>query len=143
MISIDTNLLLYSLNRDCPEHASARRFIEICARRSDVAIAELVLVELYVLLRNRAVLRGPLDATRAVSLCQSFRHHPRWALIDTAPVMERVWDATAAPGVGRRHIFDCRLALTLLHHGVKEFATRNVKHFEKFPFDRVFDPLAE
>ena len=28
MISFDTNLLLYSLNQDCPEHIAARDFFE-------------------------------------------------------------------------------------------------------------------
>ena len=99
MISLDTNLLLYSINRDCPEHADARRFVEARTQRSDVAIAELVLIELYVLLRNPAVVRKPLGAAEAASVCQSFRRHPRWPLIDTAPVMGRVWAADARPDV--------------------------------------------
>lgn len=143
MISIDTNLLLYSLNRDCPEHAEARRFVEACTHRSDVAIAELVLIELYVLLRNPVVVRNPLDAPQAAAVCQTFRRHPRWALIDAAPVMDRVWGVAARPGVARRRVFDSRLAYTLLHHGVSELATRNVKDFEGFAFDRVFDPLVD
>ena len=141
MISIDTNLLLYSVNRSCPEHPEARRFIEACTRRSDVAIAELVLVELYALLRNPAVVRSPLGAPEAAAVCQTLRRHPRWALIDAAPVMDRVWGVAARPGVARRRVFDARLAYTLLDHGVSELATRNVKDFEGFSFDRVFDPL--
>jgi toxin-antitoxin system PIN domain toxin len=141
VISIDTNLLLYGLNRDCPEHQGARAFVEDCAGRRDVAIAELVLVELYVLLRNPAVVRKPLEADRAASVCQVFRRHPHWALIDTAAVMDRVWAAAARPTVARRHIFDARLAHTLLDNGVKEFATRNTRDFEGFAFKRVFDPL--
>ena len=142
MISIDTNILLYSLNRDCPEHGAARAFVEACAARADVAIAELVLLELYVLLRNPAVVRQPLAAGDAASLCQVYRRHPRWALVDSADVMERVWAAAARPGVARRHVFDARLAHTLLDHGVKELATRNARDFEGFGFERVFDPLA-
>jgi toxin-antitoxin system PIN domain toxin len=141
VISIDTNLLLYSLNRDCPEHGGARAFVEACAGRADVAIAELVLVELYVLLRNPAVVRRPLEAGEAAALCQAFRRHPRWALVDTAAVMDRVWAAAACSGVARRHVFDARLAHTLLDSGVKEFATRNTRDFEGFGFERVFDPL--
>jgi len=141
LISIDTNLLLYGLNRSCPEHAEARRFIEACTRRSDVAIAELVLVELYVLLRNPAVVPNPLDAPQAAAVCQTFRRHPRWGLIDATPVMDRVWGVAARPEVARRRVFDARLAYTLLDHGVSELATRNVKDFEGFSFDRVFDPL--
>jgi toxin-antitoxin system PIN domain toxin len=142
VISVDTNILLYSLNADCAEHGQARAFLETCATRKDMAIAELVLVELYVLLRNPAVVRRPLEASDAASLCQAFRHHPYWAVVETATVMDRVWDAAARPGVARRHIFDARLALTLLENGVSEFATRNTRDFEDFGFARVFDPLA-
>ena len=141
MIAIDTNLLLYSLNRDCAEHAAARAFVESCVKRSDVAIAELVLVELYVLLRNPAVIRKPLAAEVAASLCQTLRHNPHWALIDTATVMDKVWAAAARPGVARRHVFDARLAHTLLANGVKQVATHNPSDFEGFGFERVFDPL--
>jgi hypothetical protein len=47
-----------------------------------VAICELVLVELYVLLRNPAVLSNPLAPADAVSIVQTFRQHPAWVLID-------------------------------------------------------------
>ena len=143
MISIDTNMLLYSLNRNCAEHDRARRFVQQCTERSDVAIAELVLLELYVLLRNPAVVSRPLGAREAVSACQPFRTHPRWALIENAPVMSRVWEIAADPASPRRRVFDARIGFTLLHHGVRELATRNVKDFAGFGFDRVFDPLAD
>lgn len=142
MISIDTNLLLYSLNADCPEHEAARGFVRSCADREDVAIAELVLVELYVLLRNPSVVARPLDAPRAAGICHTFRRNPRWALIENGPVMDEVWKVASRAGVARRRIFDSRLALTLLHNGVTEFATRNEKDFADFPFERVFDPLS-
>ena len=37
---------------------------------------------------------------------------------------------------------DSRLALTLRHHGVTDFATRNGAHFAGFGFARVRNPLA-
>jgi toxin-antitoxin system PIN domain toxin len=141
VISIDTNLLLYSLNRDCPEHGTARAFVESCVERNDIAIAELVLVELYVLLRHPAVVRKPLEAEAAASLCQALRHNPHWARVDTAAVMDKVWTAAARPGVARRYVFDARLAHTLLANGVKQLATHNPRAFEGFGFERVFDPL--
>lgn len=141
MISIDTNVLLYSLNRDCPEHERARAFMQECSERPDVAIAELVLVELYVLLRNPAVVSRPLDAAEAAAACRPFRTHPRWGLIENAPVMSRVWEIIAEPGCPRRRVFDARIGLTLVHHGVRELATRNVKDFEGLGFERVFDPI--
>lgn len=141
MISIDTNVLLYGLNRDCPEYDVARDFLAQCSERSDVAIAELVLVELYMLLRNPVVVGRPLDATAAAAVCQRFRSHPRWALIENAPVMSQVWEIAARPECPRRRLFDARIALTLRHHGVRELATRNTGDFDGFGFERVFDPL--
>lgn len=142
MLSIDTNVLLYAQNQDCPEHDAATAFLVACADRSDVAICELVLVELYQLLRNPAVLPQPLDGPVAAEICQTFRRNRRWALIENAPVMNEVWALAATPGLARRRLFDARLALTLRHYGVDEFATRNLDDFTDFGFARVWDPIA-
>jgi uncharacterized protein len=146
MISFDTNLLLYSLNQDCAEYNDARAFFaSLPAAPATVAICELVLVELYVLLRNPVVLRNPLDPVDAASVIQTFRRHPDWLLLDypgdTSTVMDQVWRLAARPNIGRRVVFDARLALTLRHHGVTEFATRNQGHFTGFGFARVWNPL--
>lgn len=141
MLSIDTNVLLYAQNQDCPEHDAASAFLIECADRDDVALCELVLIELYQLLRNPAVVTRPLDAPEAAEVCQTFRRNRRWALIENAPVINDVWALAATPGIARRRLFDARLALTLRHHGVDEFATRNIKDFEDFGFSRVWDPI--
>lgn len=141
MRSIDTNVLLYAQNQDCPEHGAAIAFLTGCANRDDVAICELVLLELYQLLRNPAVVSQPLDAPEAAEVCQTFRRNRRWALIENAPVMNDVWTLAATRGIARRRLFDARLALTLRHHGVEEFATRNINDFQDFGFARVWDPI--
>lgn len=120
MISIDTNILLYAHNRDCPEHERAFNFILSCGGREDVALCELVLVELYILLRNPTVLRQPLPADQAAEVCRTYRRNARWRLVENAPVMEQVWTLAGQPEFARRRIFDARIALTLLHHGVTE-----------------------
>ena len=48
----------------------------------------------------------------------------------------------AKSGFAFRRIIDVRLARTLLHHGVTEFATANVRDFAKLGFERVWNPLA-
>lgn len=141
MLSIDTNILLYAQNTDCPEHAASRRFISECGSRDDVAICDLVLVELYLLLRNPAVLSKPLAAWKAVEICGAYRANPKWAVVESAPVMEQVWIDAAKSAYPRRRIIDARLALTLRHHGVTEFATANLADFANFGFSRVWNPL--
>ena len=141
MLSLDTNILLYAQNRDCLEHESARRFVEDCAARDDIAICDLVLLELYQLLRNPAVLSTPLKAPEAAAACATWRDNPRWALIENAPVMDKVWAIARRPNIARRAVFDARIALTLCHHGVAEFATRNTQDFEGLGFARLINPI--
>jgi hypothetical protein len=63
-------------------------------------------------------------------------------LIDSGPVMDEVWRLSATRGFGFRRIIDVRLAFTLIHHGVRELATTNVKDFQELGFDRVWNPLS-
>jgi len=140
--SCDTNVLLYYLNRDCPEQAAAARYLQANWNRQDFAICELVLVELYVLLRSRAVLSKPLRPAAALNVIRRFRRHPHWAIIDyPGKLMDAIWKQAEAPGFPVRGVFDARLAHTLLHHGVREFATRNTKHFQHFGFEKLINPI--
>jgi len=141
MISVDTNILLYAQNVDCPENSHALTFLQDIACLESVVICELVLVELYLLLRNPAVLTSPLPASDAVAVCTAFRTNSKWRLVENAPVMPAVWEAARTEQFARRRIIDLRLALTLQHHGVTEFATANIKDFQDVGFERVWNPV--
>ena len=69
--------------------------------------------------------------------------NPRWRLVEHAPVMAEVWERAKATDFARRRIIDARLALTLLHHGVTELATANVRDFQGFGFVRVWNPIED
>lgn len=141
-IGIDTNLLIAWLNTSHPTHTTARSWFISQQDIPEIVLCELVLVELYGLLRNPKLWERPLTATQAVDMIQSLREHPRWELIDyPGGLMADVWRHAAAPQFARRRIYDARLALTLRHHGVTEFATANVRDFEGFGFTRVWNPL--
>ena len=142
MISFDTNIIVYSLNKSMPEHARAFDFLAELADDDRVVIAEQSLVEVYLLIRNPAVFSKPYSANDAAAVCQAYRANPKWKLIECERVMEEVWAHAAASGFPRRRIIDARLALTLLRAGVKELATRNTRDFRDFGFDRVWDPTA-
>lgn len=141
MISFDTNLVVYSANAAAPEQVRAAEFLTSLAERQDVVVCELMLVEVYLKLRNAAIIRRPLDAAAAAAHCQAFRKNPNWHLVEGAPVMEEVWRHAASRSFAVRRIIDARLALTLQHHGVTEFATTNQKDFTGFGFARVWNPL--
>jgi len=145
MISIDTNILFPLVDEDQPQHAQALAFAESIQHRSDVAISEFVLLELYNLLRNTAVMTKPLSPTAAVDVCEAFRQHPSWQILGFPPESrlfhDDYWPRLRTRDFARRRSFDWRLALSLIQQGVTEFATVNLKDFEGFGFERVWSPL--
>jgi toxin-antitoxin system PIN domain toxin len=146
MISIDSNILLYSFCPDSPHHLAAREFLDDLTGREDVALSEFVLTEFYLLLRNPAVLQQPLGAAEAVAVVAQFRQHPRWKVLGFSPrsreLHDALWQRAAAPEFARRRIYDTRTALSLIAFGVTDFATLNLKDFQGFGFRRVWNPLA-
>lgn len=144
MLSIDANLLLYAYSEAAPEHDRALAFITAQSADENVALSEFVLAEFYLLLRNPAVLKKPLSAPDAVKVIQSYRQHPRWKVLGFPPTSREIhtdlWRQAATPGIARRRIYDTRTALCLRAFGVSEFATANVKDFEEFGFQKVWNP---
>lgn len=145
MISIDTNILLPAVESENPHHPAAASFLQGLADREDVVISEFVLLELYVLLRNPAVLERPLSGAKAVDVCGAFRRHPVWQVVgfpgDSRGFHDEFWPPLATRGFARRRAYDWRCALSLLRQGVREFATVNVKDFKGLGFATVWNPL--
>ena len=107
----------------------------------DFALCELVLVEVYTLLRNPVVCTTPLGTEEAVRKIDNLRRNPAWLVLDyPGPgLMDAVWQHARSSESVRR-IYDIRLALTLRHYNVTDFATANEKHFQGFGFSKVWDP---
>lgn len=145
MKSVDTNILFYALNADAPLNAAAFAFVQTMQDEDEFGISEFVLAELYRLLRNPAVLTDPLNASDAASVIQQLRRHPRWKVLGFPPesqrLHDRLWDIAARRNFPYCRLYDARLALALLQHGVTEFATVNARDFLDFGFERVWDPL--
>lgn len=139
--SCDTNVLFHAFDAGSPLHSKARSYLESKAASSDFVLCELVLCELYGLLRRGEVWSNPMTAQEASRTIQVLRSNEAWHIIDyPGGLMSEVWRRASQPQFPRSGVFDARLALTLRHHGVSHFATRNVKHFQGYGFDEVFDP---
>lgn len=145
ILSADTNLFLYAANPDSPHHAAAQHFFATeAAGQQRFLLYGLVLVEIYMQLRNPVVFKKPKTSAEAAKFSQTLRSNLAWEHADYEPdVAQPLWKWAAKTTTGFRHIIDARLALTLRHHGVTHFATANVKHFAGFGFEKVWNPLTE
>ena len=144
-MSCDTNVLFAALDSASSRHVAATEFLDSVMDSDEFGLCELVLVELYGLLRNPVVAREPYTARDAAQVIQRFRSHPHWLVFDypgpQAQIAKRLWTLAAQSDFPYKRIYDARLGLTLRHHGVTEFATRNMKDFQGVGFKKVWNPL--
>lgn len=142
MLACDTNILFPAIEASHPQHAAARAWLEARIDDDSFALCELVLVEIYTLLRNPIICSKPLPTAAAVEKIDNLRSNPAWMVLDyPGPgLMEKVWTAARSSDSPRR-IYDIRLGLTLRHYGVKRFATANAKDFRGMGFEKVWNPI--
>jgi len=140
-ISFDTNIAVHACNEASPKQPVAIGFLQSLALRMDVVVSEFMLVELYLKLRNAKIFREPMTAKEAASVCQGFRSNANWELLNAGPEMDEVWVQAAKRDFAIRRIVDLRLGLSLVQHGVSDFATANTKDFQGIGFMRVWNPL--
>lgn len=146
-LAFDTNLLFYAVNADSPFHTAANRFLDSIRADDGVVLSELVLIELYRLLRNPVINERPLTAAAAAEVIEAYRRHPHWLLVafpvEQRRLHDRLWQAAARPEFPYRRVYDTRLGLSLVQQGVTELATVNVKDFQELGFRRVWNPLEQ
>lgn len=146
-VAADTNLFIHAADPDSPHHAQARAFFaEVSALQGseEFVLCELVLIELYMQLRNAAVFVKPHSARESANYCQALKQNPDWRCVDYDPAIStKLWQWASTTKAEFRRIIDARLGLTLRHHGVTQFATANTKDFQDFRFQRVWNPLVD
>ena len=143
MKAADTNLFLYAANPASEHHHAARSYFASVQKDAEFVVCELVLVEVYMQVRNPAVMRKALTSQEAAHFCRTLKQHPVWQHVDYCPeISDLLWDWATSTTFSFRRIIDARLALTLLFHGVTEFATANTKDFKSFAFQKVWNPLS-
>ncbi len=146
-ITADTNLFIHAADPDSPHHSQARAFFGAATTEregEEFVLCELVLIELYMQLRNGAVFVKPYSAGESANYCQAFTQNPQWRCRDyDLAVSIKLWQWASSTKAGFQRIIDARLGLTLRHHGVTQFATANTKDFQEFGFQRVWNPLAD
>ena len=143
----DTNLFIHAADPDSPNHARAREFFRALDSQTDgseFVLCELVLIELYMQLRNAAVFVKPYTAKESAAYCQALKQNPKWRCVDyDNAVSTKLWQWASTTKFGFRRIIDARLGLTLRHHGVTHLASANVKDFQEFGFQRVWNPMED
>ena len=144
MFVIDTNLLLYAVNPDAPEHSHARELVESW-RHGDRAwfVTWSIIYEFLRVSTHPRVFPRPIGLAQArawVADLLAGRSEGILAATDRhAAVLEQM--VASHPRLRGNPVHDLHIATLMMEHGVPEIRTAD-SDFHQFEFLRVVNPLA-
>ena len=142
-ILVDTNVLLYAVNRDCEEHARARGFLEALMKgNAPFCVTWSVCYEFLRVSTHPRVFPRPLSAAEALSFLASLIELPQvHVLIPTERHFKVLQEVLAGlPRVAGNFFYDVVNAVHAKEHGVNEIASADTD-YHRFTFLTVTDPV--
>lgn len=143
MTLVDANLLLYAYDRDSPQHAAARGWLEaeLSAGRP-VRFALVTLLAFVRIASDRRVFERPLRADDACQIVRSWLALPAVGVVSPGPRSWAILGGLCGEGqVSGAQVMDAHLAALADEHGLT-IATTD-RDFLRFPGVEVIDPLAQ
>jgi toxin-antitoxin system PIN domain toxin len=139
---VDLNLLLYAVNADAPEHASARAWWESALNGEEqVGLAWAVVLGFLRLGTRRGVLPRPMAPARALDVVAEWVAHPLVTLLHPGDghweILRGLLDAT---GTGGNLTTDAHLAALALEYDAALYSTD--RDFARFRSLRLVNPIA-
>lgn len=145
MFVVDTNLLLYAVNLDAPEHARAHALVEEWRRGERSWFVTWGIVYEFLRVSTHAnVFAEPLDLPTARRWLDILLAGPRSGiLVETDRHREVLAEITVLhPRLHGKAVQDLHTAALMMEHGVPEIRTADTD-FHQFRFLRVENPLVD
>jgi len=137
---VDTNVLVYALDADAPQHTASRTLLETARDRSTTLyVTSQILCEFYSIVTNARRVskpRSPAEALDAVSGLLAFLD----VLTIPAHTVEGWLDLLRRRPVTGGDIFDLQLVAAMQANGVQRIYTFNTDDFEAFAELSVLTP---
>jgi predicted nucleic acid-binding protein len=127
---VDTNVLIYALDADAPQHAVARSLLEAARDGSVVLyVTSQILCEFYSIVTNArrvAKPQTPVDALKALGDLLTFLH----VLPIPATAAQGLMDLLQRHPVSGGDVFDLQIVATMQANGIERIYTFNRGDFE-------------
>jgi toxin-antitoxin system PIN domain toxin len=143
MFVVDTNLLLYAVNPDAPEHERALALIETWRRgERSWFVTWSIVYEFLRVSTHPNVFPDPLDLEAAQRWIAALLSGKRSGILVETDRHAAVLDEVVAqhPRLRGNLVHDLHIAALMKEHGVLEIRTADAD-FHQFDFLRVVDPL--
>jgi toxin-antitoxin system PIN domain toxin len=142
---VDTNILLYAVDRDSPDHEKCRAHLEAWRRQSSPwHVTWGIVYEFLRVATHPNVFRKPFTLSQAWSFVEAVMASPSMTALIATDRHEQVAAEVFAeiPDIRGNLVFDARTAILMREHGIKTIYTRDAD-FNRFPFLDVVDPVQE
>lgn len=141
MILVDANLLLYAVNRDLPQNARARAWLEeVLSGHENVGLPWVVILAFLRLTTNARVFEQPLTVEQAVAYIEEWLAQP---VVTTVSPGNSHWlilrNLLTVSGAGGNLTTDAHIAALAIEHGYTVYSTDN--DFKRFSGLRHVNPL--
>lgn len=140
---VDTNILVYAVNRDCDEHRAAAEAVHgWLAGALPWALTWGVVYEFLRIVTHPRIFRRPLTADRALQFLDPILTSDLVSVLGPTTRHEDLLRSTIREtGRPAGNLFhDLHTVVIMREHGVSEIMTADAD-FRKFPFLRVTDPV--
>ena len=140
MILVDTNILVYAVNSDAPQHAACRALVEaVRTGDSRCALVPQVLLEFYAIVTDRRRVAKPLDTAQAREAIEALRSI--FPVPDAgAEALGRLPGAIAEKTAAGGEVFDAWLVAQMRVLGMDRICTYNAKNFAGYEGIRALRP---
>ncbi len=143
MILVDANLLIYAVDRDSPQHAPARRWLEAALSGSEpFGIPWIVALAFVRIATHPRIMRKPLEVTAALEYIDDWLDQPHVKLIAPGenhwPILRNL---IAVSGSAGNLTSDAHLAALAIEHGATIASADN--DFRRFAGVMHVNPLAQ
>lgn len=142
--AVDSNVLVYALFPDTPQHGPSRRLVER-AQDADAGLCVFPqnVAELFSVVTNPKRVAVPLSVEDALSAIERLLALPGLTLLPLPASAVGSWVSLvrSSPVSGMR-IFDRQLVAAMTEHGVRTIYTFNVKDFTNLPGITPVDPTS-
>ena len=131
MILLDTNVLVYAVNADAPQHASSQALVQAAFdRRVHAALVPQILLEFLAIVTNPRRVTRPLDPGQAWEQVEILRVNlPVLGLEPEAVTI--LGELVIAHRPAGRGIFDLFLAAQMRTHVIRTICTYNTSDFDR------------
>ena len=140
---VDTNILLYAVDRASPLHEKTRAFLDERRAGEGLCVTWSILYEFLRVATHPRVFRSPLSPGDAWSFVFALIRDPRTDILLETPGHDRFLTQILeeAPPLRGNIWHDAHIAALMVEHGVRDIATAD-RHFRLFPSLRVIDLTA-